>query len=83
MYFFTFFDYATAAAIRQGIRALFPHMTCIVAAQRVVNVRHADRIVVMSGGRVEAIGTHEQLMQTCALYRDTVQAQRGEVDEKC
>ncbi len=80
---FTFFDYATAAAIRQGIRALFPHMTCIVAAQRVVNVRHADRIVVMSGGRVEAIGTHEQLMQTCALYRDTVQAQRGEVDEKC
>ncbi len=70
-------DYRTDAAMRQAVRESFPDTTTILIAQRVSSVRHADKIIMLDEGRIVGIGSHEQLMNTCPVYRETARTQMG------
>jgi len=61
-------DYATDAALRKGIRTL--NTTVFVVSQRASSVRDADKIIVLDDGKAVGIGTHEQLMSSCDVYRE-------------
>ena len=75
-------DTKTDARIRQGFREFIPETTKIIIAQRVASVQDADRIIVMDGGRIRDIGTHEQLLARSEIYREvyTSQNKAGEND---
>ena len=68
-------DSTTDALIRQGFREFIPETTKIIIAQRVASVEDADRIIVMDGGRISAIGNHEELMKTSEIYREVYTSQ--------
>ena len=75
-------DTRTDAMIRAAMREFIPSTTKIIIAQRTASVEDADRILVMDGGRISACGTHAELMQSCAIYRETYISQNkaGEDD---
>ena len=77
-------DTHTDALIRQGFREFIPDTTKIIIAQRVASVEDADRIIVMDGGRISAIGTHEELLKSNEIYREvyTSQTKAGDPDEE-
>ena len=74
-------DYATDARLRQALREHTAGMTVFLVSQRVASIRHADRIVVLDEGKIAAQGSHEQLLQSCALYREICQSQHYTVQE--
>lgn len=61
-------DYATDAALRAGIRTL--HTTTFIVSQRASSVKDADKIIVLDDGKAVGIGTHEELMKNCEVYRE-------------
>lgn len=69
-------DYATDARLRKALSAL--DATVIVVSQRIASVRHADKIVVLDDGGMAGIGTHEQLLATCEVYREIAASQEKE-----
>ncbi|MCI8398183.1 MAG: ABC transporter ATP-binding protein [Oscillibacter sp.] len=69
-------DTATDAKIRQAFASELKDATKIIIAQRVASVCEADLILVMDGGRVAAQGTHQELMESCAIYREVYQSQQ-------
>ena len=69
-------DTRTDAAIQKSFAEYLPETTKIIIAQRVSSVQHADQIVVMDGGRVAAVGRHEELLETCGIYREVYQSQQ-------
>ena len=73
-------DLKTEADLYDALRDANPDSTKIMIAQRIASVRRADRIVVLSGGTIEACGTHEELMRSCKTYRDIYDSQLGEED---
>ena len=75
-------DTKTDALIRKAFREYIPETTKIIIAQRVASVQDADRIVVMDGGRISAVGTHAELMQSSEIYREvyTTQNKAGDQD---
>ena len=70
-------DTATEARIRQMLASELPDTTKIIIAQRIGSVQNADRIVVMDGGRVTGIGTHEELLRENQEYREIYESQQG------
>lgn len=68
-------DYATDAALRCALRQRMRGMTVMIISQRISAIKDADRILVLDDGRVAGIGTHEQLLESCAVYRDICQSQ--------
>lgn len=68
-------DTKTDSLIRQAFRENIPNTTKIIIAQRVSSVQDADKIIVLDDGRINAIGTHEQLLETCAIYREVYESQ--------
>ncbi|HJB08224.1 MAG TPA: ABC transporter ATP-binding protein/permease [Candidatus Enterocloster faecavium] len=68
-------DTRTDALIRKGFRDFIPETTKIIIAQRVASVQDADRIILMEGGRIDAIGTHEELMKSSEVYREIFTSQ--------
>lgn len=77
-------DTKTDAEIRKGLKEYVPDMTKIIIAQRTSSVQDADRIIVMAGGKIQAIGTHEELLNDCTIYQEVyyTQNQEGYEDEK-
>ncbi|MBQ7309132.1 MAG: ABC transporter ATP-binding protein [Clostridia bacterium] len=73
-------DVATSARLQKALREKLSDMTVITIAQRVASVMNADRILVLDGATVAAIGTHDELFATSAIYRDIYESQlkRGE-----
>ena len=77
-------DTQTDALIRKGLREYLPETTKLIIAQRTASVEDADRILVLDGGRVNAIGTHAQLLRENAIYREVYESQNkaGREDEE-
>ncbi len=72
---FSALDYATDARLRAALAQRTRTAAVIIVAQRVSTIRHADQIVVLDGGRVVGVGTHEELMDTCETYQEIVFSQ--------
>ena len=68
-------DTTTDARIREAFRNEMPDTTKLIIAQRIASVQDADRIIVMQSGRIEAFGTHEELLGTCNIYREIYEVQ--------
>lgn len=75
-------DTKTDALIRKAFREEIPDTTKIIIAQRVASVEDADKIIVMEGGRIAAIGTHDELMQTSEEYRSVYESQTRHSDNE-
>ena len=74
-------DTKTDALIRRGFKTYIPETTKIIIAQRTASVEDADRIIVMNGGRIDAVGTHKQLLETNEIYRSTYLSQNRTEDQ--
>lgn len=70
-------DYKTDSMLRQALRENYAGITTIVIAQRVSSILHADHILVLEEGKEIGYGTHEELMESCALYREISESQMG------
>jgi len=75
---FSALDYATEAALRAALGGWVADAAVLIVAQRVSSIRHADRIVVLDGGRVVATGTHAELMASDQTYREIALSQLTE-----
>ncbi len=69
-------DTSTDAKIRQSLRQVLPGTTKIIIAQRVASVMDADLILVMDDGVIAAMGTHDQLLSSCHIYREVYESQQ-------
>lgn len=68
-------DFATDARLRQAIAGLSGSMTVFIVSQRTSSIQHADKIIVLDDGEITGIGTHEELLKTCAVYQETYYSQ--------
>ncbi|MBU5303327.1 ABC transporter ATP-binding protein [Eubacterium callanderi] len=74
-------DTATDSAIREGFRQNLKDTTAIIIAQRISSVSDADKIIVLDEGRIDAIDTHENLLENNAIYREVFHSQQKGVEE--
>ncbi|WP_067619092.1 ABC transporter ATP-binding protein [Alicyclobacillus acidiphilus] len=75
---FSALDFKTDAKLRAALAETITDSTVLIVAQRVSTVRDADQIIVLDEGRVAGIGSHDQLLRTCEVYREIVSSQLSE-----
>ena len=68
-------DFATDARLRMAIREMGSDQTVLIVSQRASSIRHADQIIVMEDGHAAGIGTHEELLESCQVYREIYETQ--------
>ena len=68
-------DYMTDANLRRAIRQADPNMTVVIVSQRTASIRFADQIVVLDDGKICGLGTHDELMESCPVYREIYDSQ--------
>lgn len=72
---FSALDYVTEARLREAIRELGKETTVLIVSQRISSIQHADQIIVLDDGQAVGIGTHEQLLADCQVYREIFETQ--------
>ena len=72
---FSALDYRTDAKLREGLSKQLHDTTKIIVAQRISTIRHADKIIVLDRGETVGIGTHDELMKNCDVYREIAMSQ--------
>ncbi|MGM9618461.1 MAG: ABC transporter ATP-binding protein [Oscillospiraceae bacterium] len=75
-------DLKTEASLYDALETAHPGATKLIVAQRIASVRRADRIVVLENGRIAAVGSHAELLASCAVYQDIYRSQIGEEGEE-
>lgn len=75
-------DTATDAKIREAFRTYIPETTKIIIAQRISSVQDADMILVLNNGKIDGLGTHEELLQSNEIYREVFESQQKGGDEQ-
>ncbi len=68
-------DYATDARLRKAIRQMGEKPTVFIVSQRTSSIQHADKIIVLDDGKVAGMGSHEQLLESCEVYREIYESQ--------
>jgi ATP-binding cassette subfamily B protein len=71
-------DTTTDSLIRHAFKKEIPDTTKIIIAQRIKSIQDADKIIVLDEGRINAIGTHDELLETCKIYREVYESQNRE-----
>lgn len=77
---FSALDYKTDSKLRGRIARDLKGTTCMIVAQRIGTIRHADKIVVLDNGTAVGIGTHEELMQNCSVYKEIALSQLSQAE---
>ena len=72
---FSALDYKTDATLRRGLAKQLADTTKVIVAQRISTIRDADQIIVLERGEAVGIGTHDELMENCSVYREIAQSQ--------
>jgi ATP-binding cassette subfamily B protein len=72
---FSALDYKTDTMLRRELSRNVSDATVIIVAQRISTILHADQIIVLDEGRIDGIGTHEQLLHSCATYQEIARSQ--------
>jgi ATP-binding cassette subfamily B protein len=75
---FSALDAGTDARLRGALKPATAHATVVIVAQRVSTILHADRIIVLDGGRIVGMGTHDALLASCMPYQEIVASQLGQ-----
>lgn len=75
-------DMATEKKIQAALKEYMRGTTTFIIAQRISSIKHADKIIVMDAGKIVAIGTHDQLVKSCPIYREIYLTQTGEEEGK-
>ena len=77
---FSALDYKTDAKLREGLNEKLKDTTKIIVAQRISTIRHADKIIVLDRGEAVGMGTHEELMKNCDVYKEIALSQLSAAD---
>lgn len=77
---FSALDYKTDRMLRERIAKDLKDTTCMIVAQRIGTIRHADKIVVLDDGAVVGMGTHEELMKNCTVYKEIALSQLSQAE---
>ena len=74
---FSALDFRTDAALRKALKKYTGNSTVIIVAQRISTIMHADKIIVLDGGRIVGSGTHNELLESCDAYREIAVSQNS------
>lgn len=72
---FSALDYKTDAKLREDLKMHLGDVTKIIVAQRISTIRHADKIIVLDRGEIAGMGTHDQLLKSCKVYKEIATSQ--------
>ena len=78
---FSALDFKTDAALRRALKDETGNAAVLIIAQRVSTIQHASQIVVLNEGKMDGIGTHDELLKNCAVYREIYESQTKEAQE--
>ncbi len=74
-------DYATDAALRKSLKELPEDTTVVIVSQRTSSLQHADKILVLDDGKLVGVGNHQELLNSCEVYREIYESQFQKGDE--
>lgn len=78
---FSALDFKTDAALRHALKEEVKNSAVLIIAQRISTILHADQIIVLNDGKIVGKGRHEELLESCEVYRDIVRSQmKGSVN---